>query len=154
VHRRRARHALDATRDHHVLEAGEHTHRGEVDGLLARAAEAVERDAGRLDDQPASSAAMRAMSIEWSPLPAPQPITTSSTSAVSKPLRCCSALSTCARMRCGCTLCSAPVSLPLPRGERTASMIQASLMRRTVLPRTRAARSVAGAELGVGADAR
>ena len=81
---------------------------------------------GASSDQPASSAAMRAMSIAWSPLPAPQPITTSSTSAVSKPLRDCSALSTCAKMRCGCTLCSEPVSLPLPRGERTASMIQAS----------------------------
>ena len=59
-------------------------HRGEVDGLLAGPAEAVERDAGHRG-QPASSAAMRAMSIEWSPLPAPHPITTSSTSAVSNP---------------------------------------------------------------------
>ena len=81
---------------------------------------------GASSDQPASSAAMRAMSIEWSPLPAPQPITTSSTSAVSNPLRSRSALSTWARIRCGWTLCSAPFSLPLPRGERTASMIQAS----------------------------
>src|SRR4051794_41124541 len=81
---------------------------------------------GASSDQPASSAAMRAMSIEWSPLPAPQPMTTSSTSAVSNPLRSRRALSTWARMRCGCTLCSAPFSLPLPRGERTASMIQAS----------------------------
>ena len=71
---------------------------------------------------------MRAMSIEWSPLPALQPMTTSSTSAVSKPLRSRTALSTWARMRCGCTLWSAPVSLPLPRGERAASMIKASVM--------------------------
>ncbi len=42
---------------------------------------------GASSDQPASSAAIRAMSIEWSPLPAPQPMTTSSTVAVSNPLR-------------------------------------------------------------------
>ena len=69
---------------------------------------------------------MRAMSMEWSPDPAPHPMITSSTSEVSKPTRSRSAFSTWARMRWGCTSCSPPVSLPLPRGERTASMIQAS----------------------------
>ena len=61
---------IDSTppRDHEVLLARQHAHGGEVDGLLARAAEAVERHArARRVSQPASSAAMRAMSIEWSP---------------------------------------------------------------------------------------
>ena len=80
--------------------------------------------------QPASRAAMRAMSMLWSPLPAPHPMITSSTSAVSNPLRACRAFSTWARMRWGWTLCSAPEGFPLPRGERTASMIQASVMQR------------------------
>ncbi len=71
---------------------------------------------------------MRAMSIEWSPEPEPHPMITSSTSEVSKPCRSRSALSTCARIRCGCTSCSAPVFFPLPRGERMASMIKASGM--------------------------
>ena len=81
---------------------------------------------GASSDQPASSAAMRAMSMAWSPTPAPLPMITSSTSAVSKPMRSRRAFSTWARIRCGCTPCSAPVSLPFPRGERTASMIHAS----------------------------
>ena len=43
------RHRLDAAADDEVLEAGEDAHGGEVHGLLARAAEAVERDAGRVE---------------------------------------------------------------------------------------------------------
>src|SRR5438309_8490518 len=53
---------------------------------------------------------------------------TSSTSAVLNPCRSCSALSTCANTRCGWTGCSAPFCLPLPLGDRMASMMYASPM--------------------------
>ena len=49
VERRRPGHGLDAAADDQVLEAGQDAHGGEVHGLLARAAEAVERDAGRVE---------------------------------------------------------------------------------------------------------
>ena len=49
VQRRRPRHRLDAAADDEVLEAGQDARGGEVHGLLARAAEAVERDAGRVE---------------------------------------------------------------------------------------------------------
>ena len=107
-------HALDAAGDDEVLEA----RRGcpaaaKLTACWPEPQKRLRVTPGASSDQPASSAAIRAMSIAWSPLPAPQPMTTSSTSAVSNPLRSRSALSTWARIRCGWTLCSAPVLLAL-----------------------------------------
>ena len=57
---------------------------------------------------------------------APLPVTTSSTSAGSKPTRSCSVESTWARIRWGCRCDRLPLPfLPMPRGERTPSMIHA-----------------------------
>ena len=49
VHRRTTRHRLDPARDDEILESGSDTHRAEVDRLLARTAEAIERDARCLE---------------------------------------------------------------------------------------------------------
>ena len=46
---RHARHVLDPAGDHDVVLAGHHAHRGEVGGLLARAAHPVESRAAHLD---------------------------------------------------------------------------------------------------------
>ena len=48
VHRCRTRHRLDATSNHQILEAGQDARCREVDRLLARTTEAIERDTGRL----------------------------------------------------------------------------------------------------------
>ncbi len=77
--------------------------------------------------QPAASTAVRAMSPPCSPTGVTQPSTTSSTRAVSRFVRSRSARSTPAASVTGLTLCSAP-RLPLPRGVRTASKMNASVM--------------------------
>jgi len=71
--------------------------------------------------QPALSAATLAITEPCSPMGDTTPITTSSTAAVSKPLRCCSALKVPASRSIGLTSCRLPSFLPLPRGVRSAS---------------------------------
>ena len=81
------RHALDAAADDQLLLAGHHSHQGEVHGLLTRAAEAVERDAGDVGRPRRREHAMRAMHAPCSPAAVTQPATTSSTSFGSKACR-------------------------------------------------------------------
>src|SRR6185436_3299659 len=76
--------------------------------------------------QPAASAAVLAMQLPCSPTGVTQPITTSSTCAVSRSWRFCSSFSTPVRSVIGFTSCSAPLDLPLPRGVRIASKTIAS----------------------------
>src|SRR5581483_804328 len=72
------------------------------------------------------------------------PHTTSSTSAVSNPLRSTSALSTVDARCCGCRCAKAPLPcLPMPRGVRHASMMKASAIPRPSLA-VRGILSVAG----------
>jgi hypothetical protein len=81
---------------------------------------------GTFQSQPAASAAVLAMHEPCSPEGVTQPITTSSTSPVSKSWRRCSSCSTPASSVTGFTSCSEPSRLPLPRGVRIASKIIAS----------------------------
>ena len=82
-----------------------------------------------LMSKPASSAAMRARSPPWVPTCMLVPKMTSSTAAVSTSLRSRIAASTVEANRCGWMSASAPLpTLPMPRGVRQASMIQASVM--------------------------
>ena len=66
------------------------------------------------------------MSAPWSPTPLALPAMTSSISVESTPVRCTIALRHWASSSCGWMWCRAPFCLPLPRGVRTPSMIQAS----------------------------
>ncbi len=81
---------------------------------------------GTFQSQPATSAAVLAMHEPCSPEAVTQPITTSSTSAVSRSWRRCSSFSTPASSVTGFTSCSDPSRLPLPRGVRIASKTIAS----------------------------
>ena len=121
------RHHLGAAADDEVLHAG-HDHAGrEVVRRDARAAEAVERDAARLDVVAGVERGHAAEVAALLPDLELVPQMTSSTSAVSKPLRSASAASTVAARCCGCRWASAPLPcLPMPRGVRQASMIRAS----------------------------
>ena len=76
--------------------------------------------------QPALSTARRAMSAPWSPMPLALPAMTSSISVELTPVRCTIAFRHWASSSCGWMWCRAPFCLPLPRGVRTPSMIQAS----------------------------
>ena len=76
--------------------------------------------------QSAASTAFRATLAPCSPTCDTAPATTSSTSAVSMPVRSASATSVWASNSCGCTPVSDPLPiLPRPRGVRTASMMYA-----------------------------
>ena len=90
---RHARHRLDAAGDDQVLPARAHLLRRDVHRLEARGAEAVELHARARQSQPAASAAVLAMQAPCSPIGVTQPITTSSTCAVSRSWRRCSAFS-------------------------------------------------------------
>src|ERR1700722_20180320 len=78
--------------------------------------------------QPAASAAVLAMHEPCSPIGDTQPMTTSSTSAVSKSCLACNSLSNPESSVIGFTSCREPSFLPLPRGVRSASKSMASLM--------------------------
>ena len=75
--------------------------------------------------QPAIRAASLGSTPPCSPMGETIPITTSSTAAVSKPLRCCNFDSNPANKCAGCTSCKLPSFLPLPRGVRMASYTNA-----------------------------
>ena len=103
---------------------------GEVGRGDARAAEAVERDAATpWCRSRRRAAAMRPRSPPCVPTCMLVPKMTSSTAAVSRSLRSRIAASTVAPSCCGWMSASAPLpTLPMPRGVRHASMIQASFM--------------------------
>jgi hypothetical protein len=79
-------HVLDPAADGDVMDAGGDEGGREVDGLLCRAALAVDGRGGSLDRSPASSQALRAMLMPCSPNCCTQPATTSSTSDGSMPV--------------------------------------------------------------------
>jgi hypothetical protein len=79
--------------------------------------------------QPAARIELRATQAPCSPAWVTQPTTTSSTSALSMPVRSASVLMVCANSSWGWIPESAPLpALPRPRGVRTASMMNASPM--------------------------
>src|SRR5713226_1830701 len=80
---------------------------------------------GTASGHPAASSACRAMLPDCSPTCWAQPAMTSSIRAGSSPVRVTSASSVPASRSMGCTPASAPPSLPLPEGVRTASTITA-----------------------------
>ena len=127
VHRRRPRHRLDAAGDDEVLVAGQHAHGGEVDGLLARAAEAVEGDAGRVE-RPAGVERGHAGDVHRV---VAAPGAAAHDHVVD--LGGVEAVAVAQRVRAPGPGSAAggrvqrAVLLPLPRGERTASMMNASL---------------------------
>ncbi len=83
---------------------------------------------GTLSGKPAVSSAVRAMFSDWSPICPTQPAITSSTSAVSRPLRSTRAVSVCASRAAGCTPDRAPPGLPFPEGVRMMSTMTAVVM--------------------------
>ena len=116
---------LDAARDDHVVLAGDQPGRGEVDGLLGRAALAVHGGARHRLRPARGQHGDRGPTLPacW-PTCCTQPQITSSTTAGSKPFRATSAFSTWADRSTAWTAASAPFRLPT--GVRTASTMTAS----------------------------
>ena len=153
-HRRSHRHAghhLDAGRDDDVVGAGDHALGGEVGGLLARSALAVDRRAGHRVR--ASRPRARRCGRRSPPARRPAsrtPCTTSSTMPGSRPLRSTTAFSVSAARSTGCHSFSLP--LRLPRGVRTASTRTAEVIGPVFYSRPTVAKPCEPAVMQAGAD--